>query len=180
MQGSIIYGDDDLPPATTIFYRRRRLSTADGDLPLETKIIYRRRRLTRAHLPATTFNRSTSTRDLINKGVLKDLEGVWSNEKKRRKFVKATNFGDALPEKLENLACSSPSPLGIQLDSCKEAAFYIKSLYVANPLEEGDIMLTENDSHVDNQHKVPMMNYTSSIATDKGVFGVRMARWLCK
>ncbi|GJU33424.1 zinc finger, C2H2-like, DNA-binding domain protein [Tanacetum coccineum] len=31
-------------------------------------------------------------------GVLKDLEGVWSGEKKWRKFVKATIFGDALPK----------------------------------------------------------------------------------
>ncbi|GJX43959.1 auxin-induced protein 5NG4, partial [Tanacetum coccineum] len=44
-------GDEDLPPATSIIYRKRRLSTTDGDLPLETTIIYRRWRLTGAHLP---------------------------------------------------------------------------------------------------------------------------------
>ncbi|GJY96039.1 zinc finger, C2H2-like, DNA-binding domain protein [Tanacetum coccineum] len=106
-------------------------------------------------------------------GVLKDLEGKWSSTKKRRKFVKATIFGDAFPENWRILlglrprvypfslyCCKFERPSGIQFDSCKEAAFYIKSLYDANPLEQGDIMLTENDSHVDNQHKVPMRKRT--------------------
>ncbi|GKA07393.1 hypothetical protein Tco_0686617 [Tanacetum coccineum] len=105
MQGSIIYGDDHLPPAMTISYTGRRLSTT-----VESSIS------DGLYMCDAEFNGATSTGDIIN----------------------------------------------------KEAAFYIKSLHDANPLEEGDIMLTENDSHVDNQDKVPMMNYTSFIAADKG------------
>nr|GEU91658.1 ribonuclease H-like domain, reverse transcriptase, RNA-dependent DNA polymerase [Tanacetum cinerariifolium] len=106
-------------------------------------------------------------------GVLKGLEGKWSSTKKRRKFVKATIFGDAFPKNWRILlglrprvnpfslyCCKFESPSGIQFDSCKEAAFYIKSLYDVNPLEQGDVMLTKNDSHVDNQHKVPMRKRT--------------------
>ncbi|PWA64074.1 zinc finger, C2H2-like, DNA-binding domain protein [Artemisia annua] len=106
-------------------------------------------------------------RDAEFMGFLKDLEGEWSSTRKRRKFVDATIFGAALPKNWKILLSLRPrvyppslycrkfeSPSGIQFKSCKEAAFYIKSLYDANLTEEGDIMLTENDSHVDNKYKV--------------------------
>ncbi|GKA61513.1 zinc finger, C2H2-like, DNA-binding domain protein [Tanacetum coccineum] len=41
-------------------------------------------------------------------GVLKDLEGVWSSKKKRRKFMEATIFGDSLPENLRIMLAFRP------------------------------------------------------------------------
>ncbi|GJV60041.1 ribonuclease H-like domain-containing protein [Tanacetum coccineum] len=52
-------------------------------------------------------------------GVLKDLEGVWSSKKKRRMFVKATIFGDALPENWRILLAFLPCVYLFSLYCCK-------------------------------------------------------------
>ncbi|GKA61514.1 ankyrin repeat-containing protein [Tanacetum coccineum] len=52
-------------------------------------------------------------------GVLKDLEGVWSSKKKRRMFVKATIFGDALPENWRILLAFLPRVYLFSLYCCK-------------------------------------------------------------
>ncbi|GKA09102.1 retrovirus-related pol polyprotein from transposon TNT 1-94 [Tanacetum coccineum] len=55
---------------------------------------------------------------------LKDLEGVWSSKKKRRKFVKATIFRDALPENWRILLALCPrtkKTISHELASCHAA-----------------------------------------------------------
>ncbi|KAI3712358.1 hypothetical protein L1987_70912 [Smallanthus sonchifolius] len=98
-------------------------------------------------------------------GFLNGLEGRWGSSRRRRKYVDATLFVKALPVNWKILLSLRPrvcrpslycrrfvSPSDVHVNSCKDVAFYLKSQYVTNnpnPHEQGAMMQTEPDCHVD-------------------------------
>lgn len=93
-------------------------------------------------------------------GFLRDLEGQWCSRRKKRKYVDASVFGDALPvgwnlllglrrrDYRVSVYCRRYiSPTGQQFVSCKEAASFLNSHFRANDADQQKNQKTSSIQH---------------------------------